>query len=195
MPLSQVTNGTVRADPAYSTDTYLLPAYEWLAEQIGFFPHFISVGNDEWAIHRTGYQYNWKVGTGGDIVQGEYRKTYRKKGKFPNLVLLSFDHLEGVFMDHMSWHIAINACTKGKSVSAREMKMILKPSWTDQRWLRASMKSHAVELLIPEIPLDKAAVVWVRNLTTRKLMETRGFRNVRVARIPVELGWPGVSKI
>jgi len=134
------------------------------------------------------------VVSGGDIVQGEYRKTYRKKGKFPNLVLLSFDHLEGVFMDHMSWHIAINACTNGKSVSAREMKMILKPSWTDQCWLRAAMKSHAVELLIPEIPLDKAAVIWVRNLKTRKLMETRGFRNVRVTRIPVELGWSGVSK-
>ena len=73
--------------------------------------------------------------------------------------------------------------------------MILKPSWTDQCWLRAAMKSHAVELLVPEIPLDTADGVRVRNLTTRKLMETRGFRNVRVTRIPVELGWPGVSKI
>ena len=186
MPLSQVTCGTVRADPAYSADTYLLPAYEWLAEQIGFFPHFVSVGNSERALYQTGYQDNWRVWTGGDIIQGENRKNYRKKGEFPNLVLLSFDYLEGVFMDHMSWHIAINACTNGKSVSTREMKMILKPSWTDRHWLRAAMKTHSVELLIPEIPLDKAAGVRVRNLSTQKLMEKKGFRNVKIARIPVE---------
>jgi hypothetical protein len=66
------------------------------------------------------------------------------------------------------------------------MKMILKPSWTDRHWLRAAMKTHSVELLIPEIPLDKAAGVRVRNLSTRKLMETKGFRNVEIVRIPVE---------
>jgi len=185
MPLSQVTCGTVRADPAYSSPDFM-PAYEWLAEQIGFFPHFVSVGNSESALYQTGYQDNWRVWTGGDIIQGENRKNYRKKGEFPNLVLLSFDHLEGMFMDYMSWHIAINACTNGKSVSTREMKMILKPSWTDRHWLRAAMKTHSVELLIPEIPLDKAAGVRVRNLSTRKLMETKGFKNVEVARIPVE---------
>ena len=194
MPLSQVTWGTVRADPAYS-DIFFLPAYEWLAEQVGFFPHFVSVGNDKSTLCRTGYQDQWRVWNSGDFVKGKYQKNYRKKGEFPNLVLLSFDHLEGVFMDHMAWHIAINACTNGRNVSTSEMKMILKPSWTNRRWLRAAMKSHAVELLIPEIPLDKAAVVWVRNLTTRKLMETWGFQNVEVARIPVELGRPWVSKI
>jgi hypothetical protein len=190
MPLSQVTYGTVFADPAYSAGSYFLPAYEWLAYQIGFFPHFVSVGNDRSALYRTDYQDQWRVQEGGDFVQGEFRKNYRKKGEFPNQVLLSFDHLEGVFMDHMSWHIAINACTNGDSISKREIKMIFKPSWTDQRWLRAAMKSHAVELLIPEIPLYKAARVRVRNLTTRKLMETRGFQNVQVTRIPVESGWP-----
>ncbi len=132
MPLSQVTCGTIRADPVYSADTYLLPAYEWLAEQIGFFPHFVSVGNNERALYRTGYQDNWKVWTGGDFIEGKFQKTYRKKGEFPNVVLLSFNHLEGVFMDYNSWHIAINACTNGRSVSANEMKMILKPSWTNR---------------------------------------------------------------
>ena len=101
MPLSQVTYGTVRADPAYASPDFL-PAYEWLEDQIGFFPHFVSVGNNESALYRTGYQDNWRVWTGGDIIQGENRKNYRKKGEFPNLVLLSFDHLEGVFMDYMS---------------------------------------------------------------------------------------------
>ena len=187
MPLSQVTYGTVRADPSYSVNSFLLPAYEWLAEQIGFFPHFVSVGKDEYALYRTGYQNQWRVRDGGDFVNGEYRKNYRKKGEFPNLVLLSFDHLEGVFMDHMTWHIAINSCTNGDRVSTREMKMILKPSWTDKRWLRAAMKSHSVELLTPEIPLHKAARVRVRNRATQQLMEMKGFRNVEVARTRTEL--------
>ena len=188
MPLSQVTFGTIRADPTYSAGNYLLPAYEWLAEQIGFFPHFISVGKDENALYRTGYQDNWRVHIGGDTVDGKYQKIYRKKGEFPNNVLLSFDHLEGVFMDFDYWHIAINECTNGGSVSKSEMKWILKPSWTRERWLRAALTStRPVDLLVPEIPLDKANRVWVRNHATQKLIETKGFRNVKIARIPVEV--------
>lgn len=185
MPLSQVTYGTVRAEPAYSSPDFMV-AYEWLEEQIGFFPHFVSVGNTESALYRTGYHNNWRVWIGGDFVNGKYQKEYKKKGEFPNDVLLSFDHLEGVFMDYNSWHIAINARSNGRGVSTREMKMILKPSWTDRRWLRAAMNTHLVDLLMPEIPLDKAAGVWVRNSETQKLMERKGFRNVEVARIPVE---------
>jgi len=185
MPLSQVTWGTVRADPAYS-DPFFLPVYEWLAEQIGFFPHFVSVGDDKSALCRTGYQDQWRVWNGGDFVKGKFQKNYRKKGKFPNLVLLSFDHLDGVFMDFMSWHIAINACTNGDSISTREMKMILKPSWTNRRWIQAAMNSHSVDLLMPEIPLHTAARVRVRNRATQKLMEMKGFLNVEVARTRVE---------
>ena len=48
-----------------------------------------------------------------------------KKGEFPNLVLLSFDDAEGVFMDDLSWNIAINTCMNKKPVSKQEMKMIL----------------------------------------------------------------------
>lgn len=185
MLLSQVTWGTVRADPAYS-DLFFLPAYEWLAEQIGFFPHFVSVGNDKSTLSRTGYQDQWRVWNGGDFVKGKFQKNYRKKGEFPNLVLLSFDHLEGVFMDFMSWHIAINACTNGRNVSTSEMKMILKPSWTNRRWLQAAMNSHSVDLLMPEIPLHKAARVRVRNRATQKLVEMKGFLTVEVARTRVE---------
>jgi hypothetical protein len=187
MPLTQITFGTIRAEPAYSAGNYLLPAYEWLAEQIGFFPHFVSVGNNDSALYRTGYQDNWSVHIGGDTVDGKYQKIYRKKGEFPNNVLLSFDHLEGVFMDFDYWHIAINACTNGGSVSKSEMTWILKPSWTRERWLRAALTStRPVDLLVPEIPLDKANRVRVRNHATQKLMEMKGFRNVDVARTRVE---------
>jgi hypothetical protein len=186
MPLSQVTFGPVRADPAYSSPDFM-PAYEWLADQIGFFPHFVSVGTDNDALYRTGYQDQWRVLDGGDFVNGMFQKNYRKKGEFPNNVLLSFEHLDGIFMDFMSWNIAINACTNGKRVSTYEMKMILKPSWSRQRWLRAAMKqTHTVDLLVPEIPLDTAAGVWVRNRATQKIMEKKGFENVEVARIRIE---------
>ena len=187
MPLSQVTYGTIRADPVYSSDTYLLPAYEWLAEQIGFFPHFVSVGTDEYALHRTGYQDQWRIWDGGDFVDGEYRKNYRKKGEFPNTVLFSFDHLDGVFIDYNYWHIALNTCPNGRIVTKSEMNWILKPSWTRQRWLRAMMdQTHPVDLVVPELPLKDAARVWVRNRATQKLMETKGFRNVEVVRTHVE---------
>jgi hypothetical protein len=165
-----------------------LPEYKWLAEQIGFFPHFVSVGTDKSALHRTGYQDQWRVRDGGDVVDGTYRKNHRKTGEFPNTVLFSFDHLEGIFMDFDYWHIAINACTNGGSVTKNEMKWILKPSWTRQRWLRAMMgRTHIVDLLVPELPLEDAVRVWVRNRATQKLMEAKGFRTVEVVRTRVEL--------
>jgi len=185
MPLSQVSYETLRANPAYSACTYLMPAYEWLAEQIGFFPHFLSVGKDEYAIRRTGYPDQWMVRDGGDVVDGEYRKNYRKKGEFPNTVLFSFDHLEGIFIDYNYWHIALNTCPNGRSVTKSETKWILKPSWTRQRWLRAAL-TRPVDLVVPELPLEDAARVRVRNCATKGLVEAMGFRNVEVVRTLVK---------
>jgi hypothetical protein len=188
MPFSQIVNGTVRADPAYSADSFLLPAYEWLEAQIGFFPHFISVGTTEEALYRTGYQDNWRRFMGSEYRQGAVQKIYRKKGEHPDHVLLSFDDLEGVFMDFMRWHIAINACTNGRPVPVRESTMILKPSWTRSRWLRAAGHSHAVDLLVPDLPLGSASGVWVRNRTAQRKMKEMGFRNVEIVRVPVDSG-------
>jgi len=185
MPGSQVRLGTIRADPSWS-DAGLLPAYEWLAEQIGFFPHFVSVGNNRSALYRTGYQDNWRVFVGSDNVRGSWQKVYRKRGEFPNLVLFSFRDLEGVFMDYESWHIAINACINRGRVTTNDMKMIFKPSWTRSRWLHAAKNSLAVDLLMQDLPLDTAAGVCVRNRATQNLMEEMGFRNVEIARIPVD---------
>lgn len=185
MPLSQVRFGTIRADPSWS-DSWLLPAYEWLAEQIGFFPHFVSVGNNESALYRTGYQDNWRVFVGSDTIDGSWQKVYRKQGGFPNLVLFSFKDPEGVFMDYDSWHIAINATINGRQVSTRDRKMIFKPSWMRSRWLHAAKNSLAVDLLTPDLPLENAAGVLVRNRATQNLMEEMGFRNVEVARFPVD---------
>ncbi len=112
---------------------------------------------------------------------------YRGKGEFPNKVLFSFDDMEGVFMDELSWNIAINARMNGKPVSDREMNMILKPSWNRRRWIHVAEKNLLwVCLLVPELPLDRASMVSVRNLATKKALEKQGFRDIRTLRIPVE---------
>jgi hypothetical protein len=186
MPFSQVQSGTIAADPLYS-DPDFPPAYTWLEQQIGFFPHFLAVGNFKDVIRRTGYADNWRVFDHGEFTGNGYQKFYHKKGEFPNLVLFSFNGAEGVFMDGLSWNIAISACLNKKQVSKQEMKMILKPSWNKRRWIRAAEKrSHWVDLLTPKLSLDSASQVYVRNQTTKKMMERMGFRNIEVLRIPVE---------
>jgi hypothetical protein len=185
MPFSQVQSGTIAADPLYS-DPDFLPAYKWLEREIGFFPHFLAVGKFEEVIRRTGYADNWRVFDHGEITGNGYQKFYHKKGEFPNLVLFSFDDVKGVFMDYLSWHIAINACMNKKPVSKQEMKMILKPSWNKRRWIRAAETgSHRVDLLTPRLSPDSASRVYVRNQATKKNMECMGFRNIEVLRIPV----------
>jgi hypothetical protein len=186
MPFSQVKSGTIAADPLYS-DPDFLPAYKWLEQEIGFFPHFLAVGNFKEVIHRTGYADNWRVFDHGEFTGNGYQKYYHKKGEFPNLVLFSFDDVEGVFMDYLSWHIALNACMNKKPVSKQEMKMILKPSWDKRRWIRAAETgSHVVDLLTPGLSPGRASRVYVRNQATKKNMERMGFRNIEVLRIPVE---------
>jgi hypothetical protein len=112
---------------------------------------------------------------------------YRKKGEFQNLVLLSFDHVDGVFMDDLRWNIAINACINGKHVSKQVRKMILKPSWNKRRWILSAEKGSLwVDLLTPDLSLDKASRISVRNQSTKKAMEKMGFRNIQALRIPVE---------
>ena len=186
MPVGQVKHGTILADPSFSYPGFM-PAYEWLDDELGFFPLFCAVGVSDAVIMMTGYADNWRVLTGGEFVFGKYQKIYRREGEFPNLALFSFEHVEGVFMDFMSWHIALNACMNGRTVSNAEKKMIFKPSWTKSRWIRASLhETHRVQLVTQELPLDTALKVRVRNSTTRHLLEGMGFRNVTTLRTPVD---------
>jgi hypothetical protein len=174
---------TIRADPAFS-HPHFLPAYEWLEDELGFYPLFCSAGRSESAIRMTGYQDNWKVWICSRFEEGKCRNFYRRKGEFPNLALLSFDDLDGVFMDYDYWHIALTACQRGDPVTDREKRMIFKPSWTKGRWIRAARDdTRGVQLVAPELPLHEASEVRVRNNATRRLLEDRGFCNVRVFRI------------
>ena len=114
IPVSAVNQRIITPEhsPAYPD---FLPAYKWVEEVTGFYPLFLAVGTPE-IIWMTGYQDNWRIWTGGDSEDGIYRKTYRKKGEFPNLAVFSFENPDGIYMDYDSWHIALNTIPNGRPV-------------------------------------------------------------------------------
>lgn len=185
MPASGVVRGSIVPVRTRSFPDFL-PAYEWVEEQLGFFPLFLAVGRLDEIAWMTGYQDNWRVVTGGEMGESGYRKICRKKGEFPNLALLSFESVDGVFMDYDYWHIALNAIMNGSRVSRQEESWIFKHSWTKNRWIHAALAgTHQVQLVTPALSLTDAREIRVRNISTRCLVEGRGFRDVRVYRIPV----------
>ncbi len=162
-------------------------AYEWLEKEIGYYPVFFAVGEGESVQWMTGYDDNWRALTGGEHARGTYRKTYRHKGEFPNLACFSFSEIDGILMDFQSWHIALNACMNGGSVSEAERRMIFKPSRARSRWLSASRKgTHGVQLVTPAVLLHRAEHGYVRNSVTRVMLEKRDFPNIEVKRVKVE---------
>jgi len=186
IPVEQVIYGTILPDRKFSYPDFLR-SYEWVERETGFSPIFYAVGPCDTAIPTTGYSDNWRALTGGAFEDGVYRKRYRKKGEFPNLAVFSFDQVDGVFMDYMSWHIALNAYQNGRTVTSYERRMIFKPSWTRRHWLQAALKgTHSVQLVAPELPLHRAARVYVRNLKTKRYIEHMGFSGVEVMRLKVE---------
>jgi len=152
MPVAGVEHGTIRPDRSLSSPDFL-PAYEWLEQEIGFFPLFIAVGASDEVIRMSGYTDNWRVFAGceGGIKQ------YRRKGEFPNLALFSFRSVDGVFMDYVDWHIALNACMKGHHVSPFGKRRIFKPYWKKHRWIQAALQgTNLVQIVIPKAPPDRS---------------------------------------
>ena len=179
-PASGSTSGTITAD-RFLSDPDFLPSYDWVEEQLGFFPLFLAAGTLDTIAWMTGYQDNWRVWTGGIFVEGRYRKIYRQKGEFPNLALLSFDTVEGVFMDYDYWHIVLSACMNGTTVTQQEKVWIFKPSWGKSRWLHAALTgTHHVQIVAPELPLWLSGKIRVRNRATVCRLKERGFENVQV---------------
>lgn len=176
---------TLQPNRKYS-DRHFRSAYKWLEDEIGYYPFFFSVGSDESAIRMTGYDDNWRVWMGCRCIRGKSRNIYRTHGEFPNLALFSFENIEGIFMDYGSWHIALNSCMNGNTVTDAERKMIFKPSWTKSRWIRAARNcTHSVQLAARELPLEGAQRVYVRNIKTRKKIRQMGFPDPEVVRIPL----------
>jgi hypothetical protein len=185
IPVDAVRFGTLQPDRKYS-DPDFLPAYEWVEKITGFFPIFYAVGQIDAVVPMTGYADNWRFLTGGEMINGRYQKIFNRRGNFPNFALFSFDTIDGIFMDFQSWHIALNACMNGGSVTSAEQRMIFKPSWTRSRWIRAALNgTHSVQLVAPELPLTLAKRGYVRNTKTKRIVERMGFPEITVKRVKV----------
>jgi len=82
-----------------------IKANNWLKNEVGFYPLFMSVGDHLDDIYTTGYQSNWRktIGSWTDPVTKKRCYTKVKKGEFPNYVLFSFKNIDCVFMDYDYW--------------------------------------------------------------------------------------------
>ncbi|MBN1919365.1 MAG: hypothetical protein JW889_15810 [Verrucomicrobia bacterium] len=184
MALEHVRYGVYVPDPAWS-DPDFREAYMWLEGKLGFWPAFVAVGDSLEAFWHTGYHSNWQRAT---EWRGP-RTTLRKAGEFPNNVMFSFDHVDGVFMDHELWHFPLNDCGMGREIKPDLVKerWIFKPAWSRTRWLRHSLDPEAtpVQLVCPQLDLRAAKRVWVRNKATKRTLEAMGFTGVAVHRIRV----------
>lgn len=166
-----------RCEPAYR------PANQWLAEEVGFWPLFTAVGDSLDTFWITGYDMNWKR----VIISSLKGNVLRKAGEFPNYVLFSFEHLDGIFMDYCHWHLVLNAHDINKEIGLVQKRWIFKPAWSRRKWLRYSLTVHPgnVQLICKELDLRQSKGVWVRNKKTMRTLENLGFSGIEVHRIPV----------
>lgn len=187
-PLETVRHGVIRPDPEWVDPEWpeLTAAYRWLEQEVGFYPLFVMVGDQECCIAMTGYAYQWQRKLSQD-ENGNW--IYRKKGEFPNYVLFSFEKLDGVYMNLSYWDVVLTAALNHRleTITAQDKRILFKYSWPKSRWLRkVSQPDHQpVQMVVPELDLRKANQVWVRNQPTKRQLESMGFENVEVKRIKV----------
>ncbi len=170
------------------SDSDWIPAYQWLEKEIGFYPLFLAVGDGD-AAYVTGYQNQWRVHIGGNMVDGKYVPKKRKAGEFPNFVLLAFPQsaLQGCFTDYPWWNIVLTDVLCQRAIGPGLHRYLFKKSWSRSKWLRtANRDGSAVQLLVPELDLSKAAFVWARNKKSAQALRDMGFENVSVKRLKLE---------
>jgi hypothetical protein len=162
-------------------------AYRWLADQQGFWPLFLGVGEDAAARGITGYVGQWSRRTAAEVTAGPP----------PNRVLFSWrDAPEGcAFSDYDYWHIVLMAVRWGadhrarvEGVGPRTRSWVLKPSYRTSDWLRLTRsRPGAVQGTAPWLDLRTADAVWCRNRAARAELIAQGFdaARVEVRRMPV----------
>lgn len=180
--LDSVVYGEVRAHSEHS-DPDLKDAYFWLEKEVGFYPLFLAVGATEEDIRMTGYQNQWRR----ILSSGPDGKEYIKRGEFPNDVLVSFENIDGIFMDYDYWLLVLNSGHKNYQMTDYETRLVFKPSWPTSKWLRKARKNpHSVQLVTSRLYLPGASRIWVRNRQTEGLLTSIGFENVEVKRLLLE---------
>jgi len=160
----------------------------WLRDQVGFYPLFLGVGDSLDAVQMTNYPGQWRDVIGGESFDGKWKNTRRRKGKFPNYVLLSYEDLPGVvFLDYDDWFLILNSSHNDYKITDRERRMVLKPSWRRSDWLRKVRRQPgSVMAVIPRLRPRDALQACVRNEASARLLRDSGFANV--ARWRVRLG-------
>jgi len=165
---------------------YMEPAYDWLAERIGFYPLFLAVGDHEDALRITGYA-------------DQFRRKHRPAG-VRNRALFSFADLPEplAFQDYDAWHFPLGG-TMEIGTHRREVivppyweRAILKASWRRSDWLRRARRAPgSVQAAVPELDLRAADRIWCRNQATRGRLIAMGFapERVEVRRLRVEPWW------
>ena len=158
--------------------------FEWLAERVGFWPIFLSVGASDDDRLMTGYSNQW---------------LRRPPATIANAVLFSYasEPDAAAYSDYGWWHCVLNGLgpleahrelERVHAPSPYEERMILKRSWSRSRWLgKAASDPHSVQAVVPRLDLRAADEVWCRNQTTRRELLRRGFsaERVHVRRLPV----------
>ncbi len=195
MPVNLISGPVLVPEPTFS-DTDYLPGYKWLEKRIGYFPLFMAAGNEDSAPYNAGYNNQWRV-----VLSSRYCKEKnrvislerRAKGDAPNFAMFRFDERPKVccFLDSAWWSIGVlTPHLNNEEPQEREVRSVLKPSWSHARWVREIKKDKiGIEMVVPQLDLRDAVEVWVRNKRAKQHLEKLGFKNVQVRRIPVEAPW------
>ena len=124
MPLEQVVFGKIDADPKFTESGGNFgddrKAYRWLENEVGFYPLFLSVGDNKEELYMKGYFNQWRR----VIEESKDGNKYRKKGEFPNEVLFSFEEIDGVFSDFLKWYTVLNKVDDNQAPNVSQTQLV-----------------------------------------------------------------------
>lgn len=181
--------------PRYA-DPDFLPSYRWLEKKIGFFPIFFAVGKSIHDLYMTGYNGQFRTyDCWGFGERGPRRKQQ------PNYVLFSYKHVPGIFTDFDDWDTLLRLATQHDPNIYKDAKK--KPRielWlckkifklrenlrSDRTWIRQAIrKPYSVQLVTKYFDATKADRLLCRNQTTKEYLESCGYKNVHVLKIPAD---------
>lgn len=154
--LSSVVHGEIKANPRYAEKDFK-KAYSWLEREVGFYPLFLAVGTTYEDLRTTGYLDNSEN------------------------VLFSFEEVQGVFMDFITWHIALNSRHNNYKLTDYERRLIFKYSWSKSKWLaKAKKEPGSVQLVTPKLDLTAAKRISVKSNKIKRVLTSLGFNNIEV---------------
>jgi hypothetical protein len=191
LPRSQRPPTSPLDDPWYEAKLAWEPAYDWLAERLGFYPLFLAVGSTDDDRRMTGYQDQWRQLLG----YGPEGRVYRRRGQISSRCLFSWSRMptDLVFLDFGYWHVILNAVSS--DLERAEARVLLQPwfderslfrrSWATSDWLRRARRDGGVQAVAQELDLRTSDEVWCRNREARNRLLLQGFaaERVRVRRL------------